>query len=375
MTKSIRTILMPLLIINYAFGLRIVNLSRHLKLFTVLYMMLIWSIYYFFATSPLISSFFEYFPIQDNICYWLESFTTLLSIVFGVYHEKKFQNCLRKFDIVDNTLLRLGTITNYDKLCKRTVRFILGWFLAVILSTYSVSLFIKNEHNRDVATSMFFMLIRDYSFHLNFIGDLTIASILEYIRLKFDQINEHLHNMTRNNKIKQAWENSVVYPHEHRFSKTLSSKYTLWIIIHLHLELRKISREIDSIFGMQMTFKMACYFGWIANDLHEVLYAILVNNYVKYNIMSATLHFIWFSLNVFKFLLINYMCEIVSTKAQTTVDLLNKLLYSTCDIEVHQIYCLRQFRFHSFHCGQLIHHLDFVESDFSNLASNFFTDL
>jgi len=59
---------------------------------------------------------------------------------------------------------------------------------------------------------------------------------------------------------------------------------------------------------------MACYFGWLANDLREILYTILINNYVKYRIMHITVHLFWFSYNVFKFLLINYMCEIVTTK-------------------------------------------------------------
>jgi len=48
--------------------------------------------------------------------------------------------------------------------------------------------------------------------------------------------------------------------------------------------------------------------------LREILYTILINNYVKYRIMHITVHLFWFSYNVFKFLLINYMCEIVTTK-------------------------------------------------------------
>jgi len=83
---------------------------------------------------------------------------------------------------------------------------------------------------------------------------------------------------------------------------------------HLHLELRKISCEIDSIFGTQMTFKMACYFCWIAIDLREILYAIFSNNYVKYKVMYILMYMLWFFHNVLKFLLINYTCEMVTIK-------------------------------------------------------------
>lgn len=90
MANSIRTILMPFLIISYVFGLRIAGLSRsHLKLwFNLLYIVIVWLIYYFFLTSTLISSFNKYNSIEYQISYALELFTTLMSIVFGVYYDK-----------------------------------------------------------------------------------------------------------------------------------------------------------------------------------------------------------------------------------------------------------------------------------------------
>jgi len=84
---------------------------------------------------------------------------------------------------------------------------------------------------------------------------------------------------------------------------------------HLHLELRKISREIDSIFVTQLSFKMACYFSWLVFDVRTFFCTILIDNYVKSDkIMCVVINILWFSNNVFKFLLINYMCETVRTK-------------------------------------------------------------
>ncbi|KAL6267844.1 hypothetical protein P5V15_000916 [Pogonomyrmex californicus] len=120
-----------------------------------------------------------------------------------------------------------------------------------------------------------------------------------------------------------------------------------WIVIHLHLELRKISRDIDSIFGTQMTFRMACDFGWLALDLRAFFYTILIDDYVKFRIISAILNSLWFFYNVFKFLLINYMCETVSTKARITEDLMNRLSYFTHDDEVRKI--ISQFSLQMIH--------------------------
>jgi len=89
MTKSVRMILTPFLIISYVFGLRIAGLSKNYsKLwFSLLYMLFFWLIYYFLFTSKIMSSYRNN-NIKHQISYWMEFFTTLLSIVFGLYHNK-----------------------------------------------------------------------------------------------------------------------------------------------------------------------------------------------------------------------------------------------------------------------------------------------
>ncbi|XP_011163419.3 uncharacterized protein LOC105198416 [Solenopsis invicta] len=86
-----------------------------------------------------------------------------------------------------------------------------------------------------------------------------------------------------------------------------------------------------------MTFTTACNFAWMAIELREILYAILTNNYVKSKITFAADHFVWFLYNFFKFLLINYMCETVTIKANAIAELLNRLSYFTCDVELREI--------------------------------------
>jgi len=89
MIRNIRTILKPFLMISYVFGLRIDNLANRSRLwFSVLYMLLVWLAYYFFSTTALISSLDKIYLIEDRMCYWLEIFTTLLSIILGIYHDK-----------------------------------------------------------------------------------------------------------------------------------------------------------------------------------------------------------------------------------------------------------------------------------------------
>ncbi|XP_070172340.1 putative gustatory receptor 28a [Polyergus mexicanus] len=339
MTKSIRTVLAPFLIISYVSGLRIIEFPvGHPRIwFSLLYMLLFWSIYFLFLKF-IITSYFnnKHYTIEYHICIGLDILVTLLSIVFGVYHDKKFRYCLKKLDIIDNTLLNIGTTTDYYKLHKKTIYLILGWLLMIISMSYGTAYWIKNEYNHNTLTAMYALIVRNYCSYINMVNDMIIASIFGYVGLKFDQVNQHLLNLTRDNKrrIKRVWENST---HQHRFSQASSNEWIIWIIIHLHSELRKISREIDTIFGAQMTVKVGCNFFWLALDLRELLAVILINNYVIANkILFTIMILIWLLQNVLKLFFIIYACETVSTKANATGNLINKMSYSTCDVEARE---------------------------------------
>ncbi|KAG5313030.1 PPIA isomerase, partial [Pseudoatta argentina] len=279
MTESIRTVLSPLLLISSLCGLRIIKISAgYPKLwFSLLYIPLLWSIYCFFVIDKGIS----FIPDEsaDYIIYVsLNIFTVWLSIFLGIYYNKKFRNCLKKLDVVDNTLRKLGTTTNYPKLNKRTI----------------------------------------------------------YLGLKFDQVNKHLHKLTTENicGIKRAWESPMLHSPRRQLP---SSKHMTWIIIHLHLELQKISHEINSIFEIEMTWKMICYFGFIAEFFRELFTAIFIRYYVtNKRILIITIIILWLSWYISRIVLINYMCERVSAKANATGKVICKILYFSCDVEIRE---------------------------------------
>ncbi|XP_029160039.1 gustatory and pheromone receptor 32a-like [Nylanderia fulva] len=157
-----------------------------------------------------------------------------------------------------------------------------------------------------------------------------------YIGLKFDEVNQHLLNLAKDNKRRTKPRNSSLYQRRSS-SQPSNNEWMTWTVIHLHLELRKISCEIDSIFGVQMTFKMGCYFCWLAIDLREIFGVILVNNYITSNkTLYAIIMLIWLCHNILKLFFLNYVCEAVSTKANATANLMKKISYSTYDIEIRE---------------------------------------
>jgi len=95
--QSIREILSPLLIISYVLGLRLWIIEFPISYlrwwFSISYMLLYWLIYCFLLKFTVISYTTNMsYSTAYLICFWLDILITLLSVVFGVYHNK-----VRKF--------------------------------------------------------------------------------------------------------------------------------------------------------------------------------------------------------------------------------------------------------------------------------------
>ncbi|KAM0734578.1 hypothetical protein ACS0PU_011397 [Formica fusca] len=339
MTNNIRIVLTPLLITSFLCGLRTIEFpTYHLRpWFSFIYMLLLWSVYYFLFSYTIVS----YIPYNSMyyICLCLDFFVVLVSIAFGMYHDKKFKNCLKKLTIMDDTLKKLGTTTDYHKLHMKTVRLVLGWSVIVMLLTFLEVIWMKKEYNYNNAKAIYMSVMINYCSHINFINNLIFITLLEYVGLKFDQVNQYLLDLAKDNKggVKRAWENPVSLLQKRKFPKIRNSEWMIWIIIQLHLELRKICREIDSIFGIGITMSTGCYCCWLAHELRETFHMTLFDDYMNENkIQFLLIHLSWFFIFFFKLLLINFICESISVKVNTTGNLINRISYSICDVEIRE---------------------------------------
>ncbi|XP_067207071.1 uncharacterized protein [Linepithema humile] len=354
MAKSIRPILSPLLSISYMCGLRIIEFpaGNPRIWFSFLYILLLWPAYCFTMINKLLSYIcndsFEY-----RIYIFLNTLMTLLSMLLAIYHDKKFRNCLKKLAIVDDTLEKIGIMTNYQELSKKITRIVLGW--SVIALLLNCSDYIRWRDYYDVLTSICLTFMMNFCSHVNIINDLIFASILGYIGLKFDHINEHLHKLTTETKRASG---SLVL-HQRGLLNVPTSKYITWIIIHLHLELHRISLEINSIFEVEMTFKMVCYFGIIAEFLRQFFSTLFIRHYVAEKAILITIIVIfWLAWYIVRLFIINYICEKVSAKANATGDFINRISHFTCNVEIREnilqfFFQITQapLRFHGFQHG------------------------
>jgi len=87
-----------------------------------------------------------------------------------------FRNCIKNLTIVDDTLEKLGTITDYN-MHKRTIGFILGWFITAVL-IISLEIPHLRSTNDNITQIIYVIFIRMFLVHINVINDLTITSML-----------------------------------------------------------------------------------------------------------------------------------------------------------------------------------------------------
>ncbi|XP_032682002.1 uncharacterized protein LOC116849190 [Odontomachus brunneus] len=315
MVDDIRAILSPLLFVCYVFGTRIIEypVNKPRTWCSYLYILLIWLTY----SLSLVYTLMCYVRINSIVyqfCFWLNLFTAILTIALGIYHDKKFRSCLRKLAIVDDTLEKLGTTTDYQKLYTKALLIVFVWCAFVLCITYTRALWLKgSSHN---VKNLFVAFMLEYGTCTNLLDDLVITGTLGYIRLKFDQVNEYLRKMKCGNEyeLKPAWEHSTSIPRRVGNANSTGNACATWIMIHLHLDLRKISRELNSIFGLQMTIKMGTYFAFMALGFRELFNVILIINYVEKTFLFVIIIINFLFANTFRLFIINYMCEEVSVK-------------------------------------------------------------
>ncbi|XP_024870314.1 uncharacterized protein LOC112453667, partial [Temnothorax curvispinosus] len=186
-------------------------------------------------------------------------FTLVVSVIMSFYHRKRFATCLKKLAAVDDTLEELGTPKMYRKIYIWSKRVVIVWIMYSMTVNVYESLLWQNL-NETVSWGLYLPYILNHSLHINTLVDLLFTFILWYIGTRFDKISEHIRYLSVREErgLKCTWKKPVVGLHRYIMC-TDNHKQILWISMHLHLELCHLARELNSIFGTQITFEMASY--------------------------------------------------------------------------------------------------------------------
>ncbi|KAM0734580.1 hypothetical protein ACS0PU_011399 [Formica fusca] len=188
----------------------------------------------------------------------------------------------------------------------------------------------------------------NHPFHINMLYDLTFMILLRYIESQFEHINQHIQELTEEKKrqIKHTWATSSSYRSRRHMASTETTKQLVWILMHIHLELSSISRELNTIFGFHMAIQTTTI--QIATIQLAIAFykaVMVISTYSTFLMtINILLTLIWAITNIIKIIIFNCVCEGICTKANKTELFLNKLTNFTIDVETQNI--ITQFLLH-----------------------------
>ncbi|XP_071632417.1 putative gustatory receptor 28b [Temnothorax longispinosus] len=146
--------------------------------------------------------------------------------------------------------------------------------------------------------------------------------------------------------LRYLWRKTV--PSTRRYIMCTNYKLVLWTSMHLHLELCQIARDLNTIFGPQMTMEMAAYLMYVARMCNYIYNHIRTKGRYISSIYDWFGMFFTLAIYLARLFSLNYICEKISAKANKMKKIIHQLTDHLRYADVrHEIY---QFSL------QIIHH-------------------
>ncbi|XP_071632480.1 putative gustatory receptor 28b isoform X2 [Temnothorax longispinosus] len=302
---------------------------RWIAYLSILYRLTIWFSYAYLLHYTI--TFFTWKALFDttinSIITTINIITTIISVIMSFYHQKRFEISLKKLSAVDNSLEELGVPMMYQRIHKYSKLVVIGWIAYSLSLNFldTIGILKYNEWTGlDNSWGLFLAHILNYCFNINAFVDSLFTFFLWYICIRFDKLNEHIRYVLvrQDHELRCTWKKSIV---THRHTLYTNYKKILWTSMHLHLELCRIARELNSIFGIQITFEMTTCFIFITSLAYGI--CMMLMQVLSKEISQSSYIWINVCLSFFALLIrvyvVNYICESVMIKANE----INKIIY------------------------------------------------
>ncbi|XP_072754491.1 uncharacterized protein [Anoplolepis gracilipes] len=257
-------------------------------------------------------------------------FVIIISIIITVRDHKKFLMCIRNLSFVDDTLEQLGTPKEYCKMRNSIKYMLIVWFIMVCI-IWVTDLPWDIEEFQDMR-AIIIPIILNYPFYLNTFMDIIFIFLVRYIGTRLNKINDYIGQLAETKKygLRCTWKKPLVTRYNIRSDE--NREHVLWTAMHLHLELCRIARNINSIYGMRITLQMFSYFIILTTVCYGQYNMMLCFERIYRNnvpletkLIIVIYGNIWCAIYVTKLVTLNYICENVSAKAEKTKDMIYKL--------------------------------------------------
>ncbi|KAH0946955.1 Gr14 [Eciton burchellii] len=338
----IERVIYPLSVITFFFGFGIFRhpLYNPRPLISICYTLFLWSgyVYVFYYMVNL----YTLKNVISNVWHWfLMIINTLIGMisVINICDRKKFRTCIKKLNLVDDTLQTLETSKKYYKMQNSVKWILIMWFIMLCITTILDSSWVLMKH--EDRRMLFIPALENYLLYINSLADIMFVLLLRYIGIKFDEINDHIKRLSETEQNGLSWTSRRPFAHYY-VENAEYRKRILWIIMHLHSELCRIARDINKLFEIQIILEMMSYFVIIMSSIYFQYRTIFMEHKNNPLMLSYILFYAgtWLLVYVIRLVLLNHVCESVSTKARKTRAVTHKLTnlirFTEMREEIHQ---------------------------------------
>ncbi|XP_072754241.1 uncharacterized protein [Anoplolepis gracilipes] len=302
---------------------------------SIFYILTVWSVYacvfyymvIFFTPNRIFAGFLMFFTIMINL------FVTIISIIMTIRDHEKFLMSIRNLSFVDDTLKQLGIPKEYCKM-RQSIKYILiVWFMMICITWAVDSRWsVKRFHDK---RAIIIPAIVHYPFHLNTFMDIIFIFLLRYIGTRLNKINDYIGQLseTKEYRLRRTWKKPLVIRCNIR--RTEHREHVLWTAMHLHLKLCRIARNINDVYGIQITFQMMSYFVFLTGVFYlQYNITLCLKQFYRDSVpmeykLTILMHgYVWCGIYLTKLVTLNYICESVGDKAKKTKHMIYKLTNS-----------------------------------------------
>ncbi|CAL1676355.1 unnamed protein product [Lasius platythorax] len=322
MANTIEKAVYPLLLTASVLGLGVYSPKK--PYLSILYNITVWiaygCLYYYTVTTLKAEIWFQ--SISTMLYIQTGILAIITSIIMSVYQDKRFRIFMKRLAAVDDTLKELGTPEIYRQLHKYSKRVLIGWFVCTHMANSfdTIWWFYAMKDHRCIIIPY----ITNHFHHVHMLENLLFITLLWYIGTRFDKVNEHMRCLLIKKEygLRYAWRKPVLTT---RGCITDKYKCILWTSMHVHLELCQIARELNVMFGPQLTMEIVAYLIYLTISCDYIIKHVQTKSHYIFSPFTWIDIYFWIFLHVAGLFCLNYVCENVSTKANEMEKIIHQL--------------------------------------------------
>ncbi|XP_032682000.1 uncharacterized protein LOC116849188 [Odontomachus brunneus] len=328
----------PLLVTWFIIGLGFYPTNRVKPCFSTLYSLMLWCTYGCFCY--LIMVFFTwnktFRTTVSMVLRAINMLITLTSVIIGLCYDKKLRTCMKKLAAVDDTLEELGIPKMYQEMHMWSKRVVAGWVVYIFFTNTYDSFWWWSVTQSNWAYLIPHVL--NHCFHVNLFVDFMFIFFMWYIGTRFDKLNENVRGLlvSEEHGLRCRWKKPVIAVYRHTLYAD-NYKRILWTSMHLQLELCRIARELNLIFGTQMTLEMLTYFLFLTALAFNFCIMLLSGKGMP--IRAWLGNGILTSICIMRLYSVNHICESISVKANKISETIHQLTIILRYADIHQELC------------------------------------